>query len=109
MVAFFALLGFVVVVAALVTVNAKVLKPRRSVRWEAAKARATWQDNTVTQNGKTMVVVQRIAVDGNRREVLDQVLVGTVLDGADRWQEQLDLLQMEALRRTYQLNTGPLS
>ncbi len=90
-------------------VHEKVLKPRREARWEAAKQRATWQDIVTSKDGKTTVLVQRVAVDGNRREVLDQHFVGTVYDSAENWDAEVDAFRVEALRRVYQLNTGPLS
>ncbi len=104
-----ALLGLVAAVGIVLIVNQRVLKPRREARWERAKDRATWQDVTTSKDGRTTVVVQRVAVDGNRREVLDQHLVGTVLDGAQNWDQAVHDFQVDALRRVYQLNTGPLS
>lgn len=103
------LIALIAVVLILAAIERRVLKPRRAARWEAAKARATWQDNSVSQNGKTMVLVQRVAVDGNRREVLDQILIGTVLDGADNWDALLNELQFEAMKRVYQLNAPNLT
>lgn len=92
-----------------VLLERRVLRPRRAARWEAAKARATWQDNSISKDGRTMVVAQRVAVDGNRREVLDQVLIGTLADGADNWDAQLGELQFQAMKRVYQLNSSHLS
>lgn len=85
-------------------VEARVLKPRRMARWEDAKERATWQDKHTTVNGKTEFVVQRIAVDGHRREVIDQQFIGSVFSDADDFHLKFDELWTQAKRRVYQLN-----
>lgn len=87
----------------------KVLKPRREARWEAAKARATWQDIRTDKDGTTWIAVQKIAVDGNRREVLEQQIIGKVDHDDPEYTVRLDKMWAEALQRVYQLNTGPLS
>lgn len=109
LVVFLVVLGVIVVGAGVGLLNRKVLKPRAAARWEAAKRRATWVDKVTSENGRTYVVVQRIAVDGNRREVLDEQHIGNLADEAPDFQDKLDRMWAEALKRVYQLNTGPLS
>jgi hypothetical protein len=87
----------------------KVLVPRKIARWEAAKARATWQDIRTDRDGRTTISVQKIAVDGNRREVLQEQLIGTLNHDDPHYTVRLDKMWAEALQRVYQLNTGPLS
>jgi heme exporter protein D len=105
-------LGLLVLVALIVLgvlIQQRVLKPRREARWEAAKGRATWQDIRVDKDGKTTILVQRIAVDGNRREVLDEQFIGLLYHDDPAYTVRLDKMWAEALQRVYQLNTGPLS
>lgn len=90
-------------------VRSKVVLPRRAVRREAAIRRATWQvKDPYTEGESTMVVIQKLAADGNWSAVLDQQFIGKVALDRDDYPEVLDRFWAEALRRTYQLNTGPL-
>lgn len=87
----------------------KVLRPRRSAAWENAKESARWEDAVVTKDGRSQVVVRRVARLGHRREVVDQQFVGSIHTDRDDYQVQLDKMWAEAKQRVYQLNTGPLS
>lgn len=103
------LLALVALAVLGVLIQQRVLKPRREARWEAAKARATWQDIRTDKDGRTTISVQKIAVDGNRREVLQEQLIGSLNHDDPHYTVRLDKMWAEALQRVYQLNTGPLS
>lgn len=84
------------------------LAAQRELRRQRARQRATWQDTVSSKDGRTQVLVQKIARDGSWSEVLDQVFVGQVNEDREDYEVQLDELWTKAKNRVYQLNTGPL-
>lgn len=85
----------------------RVLEARRQRR-QRARSIATWSEDFYTENGNTKVVVQKVAKDGSWSEVLDQQFVGMVAQDRPDHDELLDAMRSQALKRVYQLNTGPL-
>lgn len=110
----YTLLGVVIVLAVCAFVFYAAAAVRRSVkarqveRRDRARRRATWEDVVVSKDGKTQVLVQRVARDGNWSEVIDQQFVGLIHDDREDFDAQLDAMWTQAKKRVYQLNTGPL-
>lgn len=91
-----------------IAVRRKVLLPRREARRQRARDRATWRCQDIRKDGKTQLIVRKIANDGNWSEVMDQEFVGQIDQDRADYEVQLDGLWAKALARVYQLNTGPL-
>lgn len=110
----YTLLGFVVLIALGVLVfyvaaaARRGMIARRNDRREAARRRATWTDTVTMKDGRTQILVQKIARDGNWSEVMDQQFVGQILDDHPDYDEELHKMWREAMGRVYLLNTGPL-
>jgi hypothetical protein len=88
-------------------VRRRVLEAQKQRR-QRARAMATWSQDFYTEGGNTMVVVRKIAKDGSWSEVMDQQFVGMVAQARPDHDEVFDTMQAQALKRVYQLNTGPL-
>jgi hypothetical protein len=102
-------LALVAITLVVIAYQAKVRGPRRAAKWDLARESARWQDAEITKDGKTQVVVRRVARLGHRREVVDQQFIGSAACDRDDYLVELEKLRLEAMTRVYQLNTGPLS
>lgn len=86
------------------------LDRRRERLWDEAREKAAWEVTTVSQNGKSLVVVRKVARMGRRlTEVIDQHFVGSVAWDRDDYATELSRLELEATTRAFQLNAGAVT
>jgi hypothetical protein len=100
-------LGAVVVVLLLVLATVVVLRDRRARRWAAAEAAARWEDAHEALEGRTRVVVRRVArLPDGEVAVLGESVVDEIPDGTPDWHERFSAARRTAYDRAIDLN-GP--
>jgi heme exporter protein D len=102
----FAVIALVVLI--FVVVYRWILERRKRL-WQVARSKARWEDCTTSANGKSMVVVRKVARVGRQIVVLDQHFVGSVAWDRDDYVAELIQLELEARTRAVQLNAGAVT
>jgi hypothetical protein len=101
------LLGVLVV---LVVVGWQAWVGRASRQWPAAEAAARWEDAHEAVDGRTRVVVRKVArLPTGETRVLGESVVEEIPDGAPDWHERFSAARQIAYDRAIDLNGPSLS
>lgn len=101
-------LAVIALVVALVVVGVQEYRDRTTRQWVAAEATARWEDAHEAVEGRTRVVVRKVArLPTGETRVLGESVVDEIPDGADDWHERFAAARQVAYDRALDLNGPP--
>jgi hypothetical protein len=88
----------------------QIYRERGTREWVAAEAAATWEDAHDAVEGRTRVVVRKVArLPTGETRVLGESVVDEIPDGAPDWHERFSAARQVAYDRAIDLNGPSLS
>ena len=103
-------LAIIVILVLVVVVAWQSYRERGSQEWAAAEAAARWEDAHDAVDGRTRVLVQKVArLPTGETRVLGESVVAEIPDGDPDWHERFSAARQVAYDRAIDLNGPSLS